>query len=182
MGERRAQDALLERVNRREVDVVVRERGRAPRAPTAGRSPSSRSHSGETRSGLPAKAERPAYGESCAPGGPSGRTCQILRPAAAAQSRNASAPGPRSPIPKRDGSDVGCRRSPASRVGFFSRARVSGRSPSRGRGSGASCRRAPRPPRGCSRSRSSRACRTARGRRSGGRGRPTRSCGCSGAR
>src|SRR5262245_20380354 len=67
-------------------------------------------------SGFPANAERAVYGELPSPVGPSGSTCHRDMPPARSQSRNANAPGPRSPIPNRDGSDVGCSRMPAERV------------------------------------------------------------------
>src|SRR5262249_30559493 len=77
--------------------------------------PRSASRSRLTSNGLPAKAELAEYGESPRPGGGRERISHKPRLASARNHRKAQASGPRSPIPPRDRSDVGCSRIPEER-------------------------------------------------------------------
>src|SRR3989304_1168774 len=65
--------------------------------------------------GLPAKDDDEEYGESPGPGGPTGRICHQLWPAAARKSTKARAEEPRSPPPWGPGSEVMCSRRPLAR-------------------------------------------------------------------
>ena len=65
-----------------------------------------------------AKLESELYGESPAPTGPMGSICQRFSPARCIQSQNCRAAGPKSPtplVPRAQGSEVGCSRTPAVR-------------------------------------------------------------------
>ena len=79
-------------------------------------SPSASRASGLMRFGFPANAEKHWYGESPYPVGPSGRVCHHACPAAARASTQATASGPRSPMPYRPGRLVGCSRTPDERA------------------------------------------------------------------
>src|SRR5579862_1559456 len=65
--------------------------------------------------GFPAKAEVEEYGEFPLAGGFRGSTCHNPCRADARKSRNSYAPGPKSPIPPREGNEIGCSRIPVER-------------------------------------------------------------------
>src|SRR5438552_446019 len=83
------------------------------------RRPSSMSGSSAISSGLPANADGLAYGESPKPVGPSGSTCHSDWRAPDRYSRKVTAAGPRSPMPKRPGNELGCSNTPARRRSSF---------------------------------------------------------------
>src|SRR5215472_9543656 len=65
--------------------------------------------------GFPANAEVDEYGEFPFAGGFSGSTCQSPCFALARKSMNSYAAGPKSPMPPREGSEMGCSRIPVKR-------------------------------------------------------------------
>ena len=111
------------------------------RSAVLGNHPSETKSAMDTSMGSMAKLESELYGESPAPTGPMGSICQRFSPARCIQSQNLRAAGPKSPtpvVPSAQGSEVGCRRTPAvrsSKSGWIRcgmiRAWIEGRPPQR---------------------------------------------------